>query len=494
MAVNNNININLNWKDNASKSFNKVSKSSKGLWASLKKMWWPLKAVWIWLWAIAWVSILAWKEFVQMANDQIRVETQLDAVLKSTKNSAWLTADEIKNMASELQNVTTIWDETIIAGQNMLLTFTQIWKDVFPQATETLLDMATAMNNGMTPSAEQLSAQAIQLWKALNDPIVWVTALSRVWVKFTDDQKAMIKTLTESGDVMWAQKIILAELWTEFGGQARAQALTFEWQMQQLSNTLWDVKEEIWKGLIPIIMALVDEYKPVILEFANSIAVWFQNKENIDWMIESVKTWIWVLKTIWSVIWTIIDILWFFWWAIHKVWEDIWMFLAQTYLWFVELWRIIWEVWLGVKTATVSVFTSISEIVSGVITSITSKFTAMFDKIKAIANKIKALWGKISGAVSGAVSSVWEFTWLSWTKANWWDVASWGAYLVWERGAEVFTPTQSWTITPAGWAWAVTINMGWVTVTDEADENRLIEKMKSALTDDMKMFNNFGIS
>ena len=31
--------------------------------------------------------------------------------------------------------------------------------------------LATAMNNGVTPSAEALSAQAIQLGKALNDPV-----------------------------------------------------------------------------------------------------------------------------------------------------------------------------------------------------------------------------------------------------------------------------------------------------------------------------------
>lgn len=62
----------------------------------------------------------------------------------------------------------------------MLLTFTNIGKDTFPKATETLLDMATAMNGGMAPSAEALSAQAIQLGKALNDPIKGISALSRV--------------------------------------------------------------------------------------------------------------------------------------------------------------------------------------------------------------------------------------------------------------------------------------------------------------------------
>lgn len=99
----------------------------------------------------------------------------------------------------------------------MLLTFTNIGKDVFPNATAMTLDMATAMNGGLAPSAEQLSNQAIQLGKALNDPIMGMGALRKVGVAFTEAQKEQITTLQQSGDIMGAQKIILAELATEFG-------------------------------------------------------------------------------------------------------------------------------------------------------------------------------------------------------------------------------------------------------------------------------------
>lgn len=75
----------------------------------------------------------------------------------------------------------------------MLLTFTNIGGEVFPKATETLLDMATAMSGGMTPGAEALTSQAIQLGKALNDPINGITALTRVGVTFTEGQKNMIE-------------------------------------------------------------------------------------------------------------------------------------------------------------------------------------------------------------------------------------------------------------------------------------------------------------
>lgn len=59
-------------------------------------------------------------------NDQVRVNTQLEAVLKSTNNAVGLSSESIKKMASNLQGLTTFQDDAIQAGQNMLLTFTNI--------------------------------------------------------------------------------------------------------------------------------------------------------------------------------------------------------------------------------------------------------------------------------------------------------------------------------------------------------------------------------
>lgn len=196
------------------------------------------------------------KDWVTEASEAARISGQLDAVLKSTGNAAGLNAEEIKGMASALQNVTTVDADTITSGQNMLLTFTKIGKDVFPQATETMLDMATSMNGGMTPSAEQLKGTAIQLGKALNDPIAGVTALRKVGVSLTEEQQKQIETMVKSGDIMGAQKVVLGELATEFGGSARAAAQTFSGQMEQMGNRINDVKESLGFALVPLIQSL----------------------------------------------------------------------------------------------------------------------------------------------------------------------------------------------------------------------------------------------
>ena len=70
---------------------------------------------------------------------------------------------------------------------------------------------------------QDLQSSAIQVGKALNDPIKGVTALQRVGVSFTAQQREQIKAMVEAGNVAGAQGIILGELEKQFGGAAEAQ-------------------------------------------------------------------------------------------------------------------------------------------------------------------------------------------------------------------------------------------------------------------------------
>ncbi|MCO5191368.1 MAG: hypothetical protein M9918_24655, partial [Anaerolineae bacterium] len=187
------------------------------------------------------------RESLDLYEVQAQAEAQLEQRLTATGYAAGASAEEIYAHASALQEVTRIGDEAIIPAQSMLLTFKNIKAEggIFDRATETVLDLATAMNSGATPSMSQLVGQSVQLGKALNDPLVGLTALTRVGVSFTDAQKETIRTLTEMGDVAAAQTIILDELEAQYGGSAAAAAETFAGKQEQLSNTVGDVKEAI---------------------------------------------------------------------------------------------------------------------------------------------------------------------------------------------------------------------------------------------------------
>lgn len=181
-------------------------------------------------------SIKAWDE-------QDKAIKQTEAVLKSTKNAVGLTKDQLIALSAQMQKNSVFADEQVLSGQNLLLTFTKIGKDVFPAATETMLNMSQALGQDM-------KASAIQLGKALNDPINGVTALRRVGVSFNEEQLKTIERLQTSGDLMGAQKIILQELATEFGGSALAATQTFSGQIQQMKNNFGDLQETIGKGFL----------------------------------------------------------------------------------------------------------------------------------------------------------------------------------------------------------------------------------------------------
>ncbi len=173
-------------------------------------------------------------------------QAQLAARIASTGGVAGVTAEMANELASSLQEVTRFEDDTVLSAENMLLTFTNIGKDVFPQATEMTLDMATAFKTDAVSAATMLG-------KALNNPIEGVGALSRVGVQFTKDQEAMIKGMVEAGDIAGAQKIILGELTHEIGGAAQAAGDTFSGKLDILQNKFGDVMETVGGALLPIL-------------------------------------------------------------------------------------------------------------------------------------------------------------------------------------------------------------------------------------------------
>ncbi|QAA31248.1 phage tail protein [Clostridium manihotivorum] len=196
--------------------------------------------------------------------------TDLQQTIKSTGGAAGYSADQIKKMAGDVSSATTFTAGEVMKGQNMLLTFTNIQGDVFKQATSTMMDMSQKFKT----EAPQV---AIQLGKALNDPIKGITALTRVGVTFTAQQKEQIKTMQEAGNMAGAQQVILNELNKEFGGQAQAAAQTYDGQMKQLSNTMGSIKATIGSALLPYLLQIAK----TLNEAARSVSGFVKEHKNL---------------------------------------------------------------------------------------------------------------------------------------------------------------------------------------------------------------------
>lgn len=187
---------------------------------------------------------------------QEKAEKKLAQALRSTSNAVNMSHKELTLMASGLQSVTTFGDEAIIEMQALLLTFTKIGGDVFPKATETILNIAEAMG-------QDLKTSAIQVGKALNEPAKGITALRRVGIQFSKEQEAQIKRFVSLNDVASAQSIILGELEVQFGGMARAVRGTVIGSFNALSNSFGDMMEKLGEKLSPFMQSLAESLQSV---------------------------------------------------------------------------------------------------------------------------------------------------------------------------------------------------------------------------------------
>jgi len=182
--------------------------------------------------------------------EQQKVAAQTGAVLKSTGGIANVTAKQIGSLSTALMKKSGVDDEAIASGQNLLLTFTKIrnetgkGNDIFDQATVAMLDLSVAMG-------KDLNSSAILVGKALNDPVKGATALSRAGVQLTKGQKDQIEAFVESGRVLDAQKIILGELTTQFGGSAEAAGKTLPGQLNILKQTFNNLAGELAATFLP---------------------------------------------------------------------------------------------------------------------------------------------------------------------------------------------------------------------------------------------------
>jgi hypothetical protein len=159
-------------------------------------------------------------------------------------------------------------DDKVIKGvQAQLLSFKALGSSAdevggaFDRATVAAFDMAAAGFG----SAE---GNATALGKALENPIKGVAALARSGTTFTDQQREQIRVLQESGDLLGAQELILAEVESQYGGVAEATANASD----KLALSFDNIKETAGTALLPVFAELVAGIQPVLEAVGTELA------------------------------------------------------------------------------------------------------------------------------------------------------------------------------------------------------------------------------
>ncbi len=207
---------------------------------------------------------------VEAYNKHAQAAVQLETSLKSTHGAIGLSMNQLNEQAEGLSNKSLFEKTDITHMQGILATFTQVKGVIAREAQPAILDLAQKMGG-------DLQGATVQLGKALNDPIRGITALRRVGVSFTESQMNMIKALVASNHTIDAQKMILKELQTEFGGSAEAATKVGTGPLTMMKKKFEEVKIEIGElimrgigKLLPYVEKMIEYIKTTVIPYMES--------------------------------------------------------------------------------------------------------------------------------------------------------------------------------------------------------------------------------
>jgi hypothetical protein len=223
------------------------------------------------------------KEAIRGAEAAQVADKRLAQVTKSMNLFGEDTAEvtnRLVKFADKQELLTGVTAETVKQVQASLITFGNLGKTAnelggnFDRATKAALDLAAAGFG----SAE---TNAIQLGKALQDPIKGLTALSRSGVTFTEQEKERIATLVESNRLGEAQAVILAAIEQQVGGTAEATVTA----SARMEAAFGQIQDAVGLALLPVleefstwlatpegqekIQGIIDGIDNMITEFSN---------------------------------------------------------------------------------------------------------------------------------------------------------------------------------------------------------------------------------
>lgn len=208
---------------------------------------------------------------IEEGRESVKVNAQTEAAILSTGSAANITAKQIGDLSESISLKIGVDDEAIQSGANLLLTFKNVRNEVgngnqvFNRATVAANDLAAAGFGSIESSSKMLG-------KALNDPLLGITALGRAGVTFTEQQKEQIKALVETGDLLSAQKMILKEVESQVGGSAEAQADSLD----KLTVAWANIKEEVGTALLPYLYDFADYVTKEGVPAGERFAAWLK--------------------------------------------------------------------------------------------------------------------------------------------------------------------------------------------------------------------------
>ena len=190
---------------------------------------------------------------------QAEAEAKLTQVMRNTMKATSSETQSIMDLTAAQQQLGVIGDEVQLAGAQELATYLE--KSATLKKLIPVMNDMVAQQYGYSASAENAANVATMLGKVMDGQ---TGALSRYGYKFDEAQEKILKYGTEEQRAATLAEVVEASV----GGMNQALANTPSGRMQQLSNTLGDIKEQFGAAVTSILTAFL----PALNALANVLA------------------------------------------------------------------------------------------------------------------------------------------------------------------------------------------------------------------------------
>jgi hypothetical protein len=210
--------------------------------------------------AIIGVAVAAMKSLQAFVRTE-KILMRLEAAFRSTGMAAGKTARQMREFAADVSKTSLAPENEILEAAALISTFQNIVGENFEKAIKVSNDMAIAMGTN-TKSA------ALQLSKALAQPLTGLQSLREIGILFTDEQKDMIVAMNRAGETAAAQNAVF-EILAENGIDGNSEATdTLSGKWTQLVNASEGLLSAVGE-LIAAEGSLIDMITEVVVNLQN---------------------------------------------------------------------------------------------------------------------------------------------------------------------------------------------------------------------------------
>lgn len=182
----------------------------------------------------------------------------LRGALKLGGKETGITARMVRDLASSMEGLTSISEESLITAQGQMIRFGAVTRKNLPRVTRLLADTAVGMRQ-VNEQGEIAPGFLNKFTRALKDPTKGLALLARSGVPVSKSQQELVKRLQETGRTAEATEVVMKLLGRRFEGESKRLGTSIGGRFRLAVDDVQDAVRDLTKKILPTIAPIIQQ-------------------------------------------------------------------------------------------------------------------------------------------------------------------------------------------------------------------------------------------